>query len=110
MKSAIREHGDDLVACIPRTAGVTIGECGVAGADGVVHDRECLGHTEIVVEYKRESQRSGTEPTNPVSEVDRNVEAMIAEDEDEQRMPEPVPEWEEAEAEGGGVFAKGGDS
>ena len=33
--------------------------------------------TEIVVEYKREAQRTGTEPTNPVSEVDKAVEAMI---------------------------------
>jgi myo-inositol-1(or 4)-monophosphatase len=33
----------------------------------------------ITVEYKRASQRAGTEPTNPVSEVDTAVEAMIRE-------------------------------
>jgi len=33
----------------------------------------------IAVEYKRESARSGMEPTNPVSEVDKAVEAMIRE-------------------------------
>jgi myo-inositol-1(or 4)-monophosphatase len=35
--------------------------------------------SEITVEYKRESARAGTEPTNPVSEVDKAVEAMIRE-------------------------------
>jgi myo-inositol-1(or 4)-monophosphatase len=61
--------------------------------------------TEIVVEYKRESQRGGIEPTNPVSEVDRAVEAMIRErvgarfpdhaivGEEVELHPDPSMEW-----------------
>src|SRR5262249_21909123 len=42
------------------------------------HTTDTLG-SEITVEHKREPARAGIEPTNPVSEVDRNVEAIIRE-------------------------------